>query len=82
MPRMAPVVWAEASGNSPDSSIAGASGSAFARHTRLWSLPACGTYFCDPYTLWQKRGAENSNGRLRRWRPRGIDPDGLAHANC
>ncbi|MBU3655805.1 MAG: IS30 family transposase [Alphaproteobacteria bacterium] len=30
-------------------------------------------YFCDPYASWQKRGIENTNGRLRRELPRKID---------
>jgi|GEM_PF-4767410 len=45
-------------------------GGEFARHTLLRSLPACGTYFCDPYASCQKGGVESSNGRLRRWRPK------------
>lgn len=31
------------------------------------------TYFCDPYSPWQKGGVENTNGRLRRDFPRKIN---------
>jgi IS30 family transposase len=30
-------------------------------------------YYCDPMSPWQKGGCENTNGRLRRWLPRGTD---------
>lgn len=31
------------------------------------------TYFCEPYSSWQKGGVENANGMLRRFIPKGID---------
>ncbi len=31
------------------------------------------TYFCDPYSSWQKGGVENVNKMLRRYFPKGID---------
>ncbi|MGB3072935.1 MAG: IS30 family transposase [Candidatus Moraniibacteriota bacterium] len=31
------------------------------------------TYFCDPYSSWQKPGIENGNRLLRRFFPKGTD---------
>lgn len=31
------------------------------------------TYYCDPYSSWQKGGVENCNGMIRRFIPRGCD---------
>ena len=47
-------------------------GSEFACHRKLHKL-AIGTYFCDPYSPWQKGGVENAIGRLRRFLPRKTD---------
>jgi transposase, IS30 family len=47
-------------------------GSEFAAHGRLREL-AINTYFCDPYSPWQKGGVENAIGRLRRLLPRKTD---------
>lgn len=33
------------------------------------SLPGK-TYFCDPYSSWQKGSVEHANGRIRRWLPK------------
>jgi IS30 family transposase len=38
----------------------------FAQHQ---SLPAK-TFFCDPYSSWQKGSIEHANGRIRRWLPK------------
>lgn len=47
-------------------------GSEFARHRWLHRL-AIDTFFCDPYSPWQKGGIENAIGRLRRFLPRKTD---------
>ena len=31
------------------------------------------TFFCDPYSSWQKRGVENANKMIRRYIPKGVD---------
>jgi IS30 family transposase len=38
----------------------------FAQHQ---SLPSK-TFFCDPYSSWQKGSIEHANGRIRRWLPK------------
>ncbi|MEI4472998.1 IS30 family transposase [Frigidibacter sp. MR17.24] len=35
------------------------------------------TWFCDPQAPWQKGTVENTNGRVRRWLPREVDPKTL-----
>jgi transposase, IS30 family len=47
-------------------------GTEFARHRALHSL-AIDTFFCDPYSPWQKGGIENAIGRMRRFMPRKTD---------
>lgn len=47
-------------------------GTEFARHQRLHRL-AIETFFCDPYSPWQKGGIENAIGRMRRFIPRKTD---------
>jgi IS30 family transposase len=47
-------------------------GTEFARHRALHRL-AIDTYFCDPYSPWQKGGIENAIGRMRRFIPRKTD---------
>lgn len=44
-------------------------GTEFSDHHKL----GIKTYFCDPYSPWQKGGVENTNGRLRRDLPRWLD---------
>jgi IS30 family transposase len=35
--------------------------------------PRSQTWFCDPFSPWQKRTVENTNRRARRWLPRKRD---------
>ena len=49
-------------------------GTEFAFHAKVKeALKGLQTYFCDPYSPWQKGRVENSNGRLRKDFPRKID---------
>ena len=43
------------------------------RHITIASRLSCMTYFCDPYSSWQKWTNENTNGRIRRFIPKGCD---------
>ena len=45
-------------------------GTEFAHHYTLHKPLGIGTYFCRPYSPWEKGGVENAIGRLRRWLPR------------
>ncbi len=47
-------------------------GTEFARHRLLHRLNV-DTFFCDPYSPWQKGGIENAIGRMRRFLPRKTD---------
>lgn len=44
-----------------------------ARHTELKQDFGLTTYFCDPFSAWQKGGVENSNGLIRRLLPKGTN---------
>lgn len=41
-------------------------------HEKLHEL-GINTYFCDPYSSWQKGGVENANKMIRRYLPKGTD---------
>lgn len=45
-------------------------GTEFAHHEVVAQALELPTFFCDPYSPWQKGGVENTNGRLRRDLPR------------
>jgi IS30 family transposase len=49
-------------------------GTEFTEHYKL----GVQTYFCDPYSPWQKPGVENTNGRLRSDLPRWLDVKSLS----
>ena len=53
-------------------------GTEFAQHHVLDSQLAIRTFFCDPYSPWQKGAIENAIGRLRRYLPRHTDLDTLS----
>jgi IS30 family transposase len=46
-------------------------GGEFAQHMKLREFLEDKTYFCDPYSSWQKGGVENANGIIRRDIPKG-----------
>jgi len=48
-------------------------GTEFTKHEHLTKGTKMKTYFCDPYSPWQKGAVENINGRLRRWIPKKSD---------
>ena len=53
-------------------------GTEFFLHCQLHSL-GLKTFFCDPHSPWQKGGVENMNGRIRRYIPRGTQPDSFSN---
>jgi len=52
-------------------------GTEFAQHHMLHAIDL-ETFFCDPYSPWQKGGVENAIGRVRRYIPRKTDLDLLS----
>jgi len=52
-------------------------GTEFAQHLLLSDTLAIRTFFCDPYSPWQKGAVENAIGRLRRALPRNTNLDTL-----
>jgi len=48
-------------------------GTEFTNHQTLQKEHGIQTYFCDPYSPWQKGAVENANGILRRWIPKKAD---------
>jgi transposase, IS30 family len=44
-------------------------------HTKIRDNYNIETYFCDPYSSWQKGGVENLNGLIREYLPRETDMD-------
>lgn len=65
--------------NNPPKSITFDNGLEFAKH-HLLNKKGVDTYFCDPYSSWQKGSIENANGIIRRYLPksyRGILNDNI-----
>jgi IS30 family transposase len=52
-------------------------GSEFTRHEVLIEQLGVQTYFCDPYSSWQRGANENTNGLLRRYLPKRKNIDNL-----
>jgi transposase, IS30 family len=52
-------------------------GTEFANHLVLEQRLGTPTFFCDPYSPWQKGAVENTIGRLRRYLPRKTNLDTL-----
>lgn len=59
-------------------SIAVDNGSEFAYHYRLADTIGVPTYFCDPYSAYQRGSNEHFNGRLRRYLSKGASFEDLA----
>ena len=55
-------------------------GGEFTNHQELVDSMGMKTYFCDPYSSWQKGTVENINGRLRRDFPRKLNLNGVSQA--
>lgn len=53
-------------------------GAEFASHKQLNYSLNMGTYFCNPYSPWEKGSNENFNGRLRRFFPKKVIPTDLS----
>lgn len=45
----------------------------FAMHGFINDLLGCESYFCKPYSSWEKGGVENFNGLVRQSLPKGTD---------
>jgi IS30 family transposase len=52
---------------------------AFAAHEAVNASLKARSYFCDPYSSWQKGGVENENGLLREYVPKGSDIGSYPH---
>ena len=53
-------------------------GPEFFLHHQLHAL-GVRTFFCAPHSPWQKGSVENINGRIRRYIPRGTDPESFSN---
>jgi transposase, IS30 family len=52
-------------------------GTEFTAWPHLQAGLGAATWFCDPQAPWQKGSVENTNGRLRRYLPRELDPTSI-----
>jgi IS30 family transposase len=56
-------------------------GSEMADHAQFTVDTGVAVYFCDPHSPWQRGTAENTNGLLRQYFPRGADYSGLSETD-
>lgn len=49
------------------------------QHEKIAKTLKVGTFFCDPYSSWQKGSVENTIGRIRRFIPKGSDVAKFTH---
>ncbi len=49
----------------------------FAMHEFVNDVLGCDSYFCKPYSSWEKGGVENYNGLVRQYFPKGSDFSGI-----
>ena len=49
----------------------------FSKHEFVNELLNCKSYFCKPYSSWEKGGVENYNGLVRQYFPKGSDFSGI-----
>ena len=61
-------------------SITADNGSEFSHHYKLADLIGVPTYFCDPYSAYQRGTNEHFNGRLRKYLPKGTSFQDLTQA--
>ena len=73
-------LWFEALPPRMRRSLTQDNGPEFFEHHQLNAI-GVKTYFCHPHSPWQKGGIENTNGRLRRYIPRGTDPNSFSDAD-
>jgi IS30 family transposase len=57
-------------------------GSEMAQHDQFSTETGIPIYFCDPQSLWQRGGNENTNGLLRHYWPKGSDLRDLSSTQC
>jgi IS30 family transposase len=72
------VRWLEPMPKNRKRSVTQDNGTEFYAHTKLNDI-GIPTYFCDPHKPWQKGSVENTNGRIRRYIPRGTDPNSFSN---
>ena len=72
------IAWLDPLPKSRKRSVTQDNGTEFFAHTKLNEI-GIPTYFCDPHKPWQKGSVENTNGRIRRYIPRGTDPNSFSN---